>query len=66
MNHLTKVRLIQNLNEQELRQGIKLSGSWHQKVIFLKNFKYKDSAYIYIGGLNYEMNEGDIVVVFSQ
>jgi len=32
MHHLTKVRLIQDLNEQELRHGIKLSGSWHQKV----------------------------------
>jgi len=25
-----------------------------------------DSAYIFIGGLNYDMNEGDIVIVFSE
>ena len=28
--------------------------------------KYKDSAYVFIGGLDYEMNEGDTVIVFSQ
>lgn len=30
------------------------------------NKKYKDSAYIYVGGFPYEMTEGDIVIVFSQ
>lgn len=32
--------------------------SWHNM--------YKDSAWIFIGGLNYELNEGDIITVFSQ
>jgi hypothetical protein len=36
--------------------GISASGSWH---------KDYDSAYIFIGNLNYEMNEGDIAIVFS-
>ena len=35
-----------------------MNASWHAE--------YRDSAYIYIGGLNYRMNEGDIVIVFSQ
>ena len=35
-----------------------LSASWH--------YEYRNSAYIYIGGLNFKMNEGDIVTVFSQ
>jgi hypothetical protein len=25
-----------------------------------------DSAYIFVGGLNYELTEGDVVAVFSQ
>lgn len=27
---------------------------------------YKDSAYIYVGGLDYELTEGDVVTIFSQ
>ena len=27
---------------------------------------YKDSAWIFIGGLNYDLSEGDIICVFSQ
>ena len=27
---------------------------------------YKDSAWLFIGGLNYELNEGDVITVFSQ
>ena len=42
MNHMTKVKLIQNLSEEELRRGIKPEGSWHMKVIIklLKKKKY--------------------------
>lgn len=32
--------------------------SWHDE--------YKKSSYIFIANLNYEMNEGDIAIVFSQ
>jgi hypothetical protein len=32
MNNLTKIKLIQKLNEEELKRGIPLSGSWHMKV----------------------------------
>ena len=35
-------------------------------MIFFKNYQYKDSAYIFVGNLNYEMSEGDIAIVFSQ
>ncbi|EPB71789.1 hypothetical protein ANCCEY_09124 [Ancylostoma ceylanicum] len=47
------------LNESELKLGISgdLGKSWHQK--------YKDSAWIYIGGLPYDLTEGDIITVFS-
>ncbi|EIN10977.1 hypothetical protein PUNSTDRAFT_63827 [Punctularia strigosozonata HHB-11173 SS5] len=51
------VREINKINQRELDLG--LSGaSWHDE--------YKDSAYIYIGGLNYELTEGDIITIFSQ
>jgi hypothetical protein len=32
MNHLTKVKHIQKLNEEELKRGIGISSSWHTKV----------------------------------
>lgn len=32
--------------------------SWHDE--------YKDSAYIFIGGLDYDLTEGDVLAVFSQ
>ena len=35
-----------------------ISGSWHDE--------YKDSAYVFIGGLNYELTEGDVITIFSQ
>eukprot|EP00794_Sanderia_malayensis_P010804 gene10804-11958_t len=59
MNPLTNVRNITKLNEQELKYGIfDAAKSWHNQ--------YKNSAYIFIGGLPYELTEGDIICVFSQ
>ncbi|EDQ84707.1 uncharacterized protein MONBRDRAFT_39161 [Monosiga brevicollis MX1] len=51
------VREIQKLNERELSQG-GAGKSWHDV--------YADSAYIYIGGLDYRFTEGDVLSVFSQ
>jgi RNA-binding motif X-linked protein 2 len=53
---MNNVKAIQKLNEVEKRLGVK--SSWHDE--------YKDSAYIFIGGLDYEMTEGDVLSVFSQ
>uniref|UniRef100_A0A915KGH7 RRM domain-containing protein n=1 Tax=Romanomermis culicivorax TaxID=13658 RepID=A0A915KGH7_ROMCU len=60
MNPLTNVKNLQKLNERELRMGFAGddSRSWHQK--------YRDSAWIFIGGLNFELSEGDLIAVFSQ
>ncbi|XP_075691673.1 RNA-binding motif protein, X-linked 2 isoform X2 [Rhinoderma darwinii] len=58
MNPLTKVKLINELNQREAKLGVKESVSWHQD--------YKDSAWIFMGGLPYELTEGDIICVFSQ
>ncbi|PVG00488.1 hypothetical protein CPB86DRAFT_782560 [Serendipita vermifera] len=51
------VREINRINEKELDLAPG-SGSWHDQ--------YKDSAYIFVGGLNFELTEGDVVTVFSQ
>ncbi|KAK7806927.1 hypothetical protein U0070_026070 [Myodes glareolus] len=53
MNPLTKVKLINELNEREVQFGV-------------AEKEYKDSAWIFLGGLPYELTEGDIICVFSQ
>nr|KAF6492882.1 RNA binding motif protein X-linked 2 [Molossus molossus] len=58
MNPLTKVKLINELNEREVQLGVSDEVSWHSE--------YKDSAWIFLGGLPYELTEGDIICVFSQ
>jgi len=52
------IREISRINERELTANVSSAASWHAQ--------YKDSAYVYVGGLPYELNEGDIIVVFSQ
>ncbi|GAB1302760.1 RNA-binding motif protein, X-linked 2 [Apodemus speciosus] len=58
MNPLTKVKLINELNEREVQLGVAEKVSWHSE--------YKDSAWVFLGGLPYELTEGDIICVFSQ
>ncbi|XP_065840774.1 RNA-binding motif protein, X-linked 2-like [Oscarella lobularis] len=59
MNPLTKIKAIQKLNKAEIEAGVEsTAASWHSV--------YKDSAYVFIGGLNYELTEGDIITAFSQ
>ncbi|KAF9238824.1 hypothetical protein BU15DRAFT_75044 [Melanogaster broomeanus] len=50
------VREINKINERELEIGT--SASWHDE--------YKDSAYIFVGGLHYDLTEGDVITIFSQ
>ncbi|GFE53711.1 RNA-binding protein [Babesia ovis] len=52
------ITAIERLSEHELQNGIIGEASWHHQ--------YKDSCYIYIGGLHKRMTEGDIIIVFSQ
>lgn len=56
MNPLTNVKNIKKLGEQELVSN--RSTSWHDQ--------YEDSAWIFIGGLPYDLTEGDVITVFSQ
>ena len=59
MNPLTNAFNQQKLSEKELELGVSnTKSSWHSL--------HKNSAYIYAGGLPYELSEGDIICVFSQ
>ncbi|XP_068644338.1 zinc finger CCCH domain-containing protein 25 [Aristolochia californica] len=58
MNPLTLVKRIQKINSTEAALGISEDASWHTK--------YKDSAYVYVGGIPYDLTEGDLLAVFSQ
>ncbi|KAL5284638.1 RBMX2 family protein [Megaselia abdita] len=56
MNPLTNMKNVTKLSELELKSNGK--SSWHDM--------YKDSAWIFVGGLPYDLTEGDIISVFSQ
>ncbi|XP_019870403.1 RNA-binding motif protein, X-linked 2 [Aethina tumida] len=56
MNPLTNMKNVVKLSEQELYTSNKTS--WHDQ--------YRDSAWIFVGGLPYDLTEGDIICIFSQ
>ncbi|EKM79960.1 hypothetical protein AGABI1DRAFT_113205 [Agaricus bisporus var. burnettii JB137-S8] len=51
------VREINRINQVELDSATG-TASWHDD--------YKDSAYIFVGGLSYDLSEGDVITIFSQ
>ncbi|CAK7245579.1 MAG: RNA-binding protein Cwf29 [Sporothrix thermara] len=55
---MNKIRQIQELNKKELEQGVSPNASWHTD--------YRDTAFIYFGGLPYDLSEGDVITIFSQ
>lgn len=56
---MNKIKHIERVNEKELENVMRGgTSSWHDD--------YRDSAYIYIGGLHFELTEGDILTAFSQ
>ncbi|XP_069724007.1 RNA-binding motif protein, X-linked 2 isoform X1 [Phaenicophaeus curvirostris] len=55
---LTKVKLINELNAREEKLSVQETVSWHAE--------YKDSAWVFVGGLHYQLTEGDVICVFSQ
>lgn len=46
------------MNDQELQNNTSFEASWHQS--------YKYRPWIFVGGLDPQLNEGDVIVVFSQ
>lgn len=49
---------ISQLSANELEIDYKNNASWHDT--------YKNSPHIYVGGIPFELNEGDILTVFAQ
>ena len=58
MNPLTQVRNTQRISRQEVVDGVSGKASWHDQ--------FRHSAYVYAGGLPYQLTEGDVLAVFSQ
>ena len=58
MNPLTQIKNTQKATMREIESGMGESASWHER--------YKHSAYVFAGGLPFNMTEGDILAVFSQ
>ena len=58
MNPLTQIKNTQKATQREIAAGFSESASWHAK--------FKHSAYIFAGGLEYTLTEGDLLAVFSQ
>ncbi|KAL8540584.1 hypothetical protein ACS0TY_002001 [Phlomoides rotata] len=58
MNLLTLVKRIQNINKKESNLGLSEEASWHAK--------YKDSAYVFVGGIPFDLIEGDLLAMFAQ
>ncbi|EGD91644.1 hypothetical protein H112_00749 [Trichophyton rubrum D6] len=55
---MNAIRQIEALNKRELENAVPPEASWHAD--------YRDTAYIYIGGLPFDISEGDILTIFSQ
>lgn len=55
---MNSIRAIQSLNKRELENGVSTEASWHTD--------YRDTAYVYIGGLPFDLSEGDVLTIFSQ
>lgn len=55
---MNSVRKIAELNARELEAGVPPSGSWHAD--------YRDTAFVFFGGLPFELSEGDVLTIFSQ
>mmetsp|Transcript_13071 Transcript_13071/g.23060 ORF Transcript_13071/g.23060 Transcript_13071/m.23060 type:complete len:141 (+) Transcript_13071:13-435(+) len=58
MNPLTQIKQTRLANEREVKLGLSESASWHAK--------FKHSAYVFTGGLDFGLTEGDLLAVFAQ
>ncbi|CAF0911410.1 unnamed protein product [Brachionus calyciflorus] len=59
MNPLTQTKNLQKLIENEIKLGaVGTKKSWHNQ--------YRDSAWVFFGGMPFELTEGDIICIFSQ
>jgi RNA-binding motif protein, X-linked 2 len=56
--------LVQALHHGTTITRVRLTSSFDRKHDLTIN--YTDSAYVHVGGLDYELTEGDVIVIFSQ
>ena len=56
--NIMQIKNTQKISRQEIAAGVSESQSWHAR--------FKHSAYIYAGGLPYNLTDGDLLAVFSQ
>ncbi|KAI9225483.1 MAG: hypothetical protein DHS80DRAFT_28192 [Piptocephalis tieghemiana] len=57
---MNSIKTTERINERELQYGLAGTGtgSWHEE--------FRDSAYVYVGGLPLECSEGDVICIMSQ
>lgn len=55
---LTQIKNTQKASKYEIAAGFSESASWHAR--------FKHSAYIFAGGLPYDLTEGDLLAIFAQ
>jgi RNA-binding motif X-linked protein 2 len=55
---MNAIRKTKELNDRELENCVAPSASWHRD--------YADTAFVYIGGLDARLSEGDVITIFSQ
>ncbi|KAM3279639.1 hypothetical protein ACQJBY_046795 [Aegilops geniculata] len=58
MNPLTQVKRTQVINQKEAALGLSEDASWHAK--------FRGSAYVFVGGVPFDLTEGDLLAVFAQ
>lgn len=58
MNPLTQIKNTQRVTKAEIELGLTDKASWHDR--------FKHSAYVFAGGLPFELTEGDLLAVFAQ
>lgn len=58
MNPLTQIKNTQKASKYEISAGFADSASWHAR--------YKHSAYVFAGGLPFDLTEGDLLAIFAQ
>ncbi|UKZ71978.1 uncharacterized protein TrAtP1_012919 [Trichoderma atroviride] len=58
MSRLAPARVLGIRRHKSWRRGYSPDASWH--------VDYRDTAFVYFGGLPYELSEGDIATIFSQ
>ena len=66
---MNRVKEIERINAADMKLQLSSNtagdaGSWSAKASW--HSQYKDSAYVYVGGLSFDLTEGDVIAVMSQ